>query len=80
MTSKAIRRSNVEKLIERINELAGKEKEEGLTREEKEEQAGLRQEYLARFRQNFKAMLDNTVIVAPDGSRKRLKKDDGIKH
>lgn len=70
----------MDKLLDRINELAGKEKEIGLTSKEKEEQAGLRQEYLARFRQNFKAMLDSTVIVEPDGSKRSLKKDDDIKH
>ena len=42
-------------LIQRINELAHKQKKVGLNREEKQEQAALRQEYLANFRQGFKA-------------------------
>ena len=40
----------MEKLIKRINELAKKSKEQGLTEEEKAEQAKLRQEYIKKFR------------------------------
>jgi uncharacterized protein YnzC (UPF0291/DUF896 family) len=63
----------VEKLLKRINELANKAKTQGLSGEEKEEQARLRQEYLAVFRQNFTAVLDNTVIMQPDGSKTPVK-------
>ncbi len=46
--------------IERINFLARKSKTaEGLTAEEKEEQAKLRKEYIASFRASLKAQLDN---------------------
>lgn len=46
--------------IERINFLAKKSKTaEGLTAEEKEEQAKLRAEYIASFRASLKAQLDN---------------------
>ena len=62
--------------IERINELARKKKAGGLTAEETEEQAALRQEYLAEFRENMKAMLDNTVIQEPDGTRHALRQRD----
>ena len=61
--------------VARINELAKKSKTEELTPEEKQEQAELRQEYINEIRASFGAMLDNTVIQYPDGSRKSLKKD-----
>lgn len=59
---------------DRINELARKSKSQGLTPEELAEQAALREEYLREIRTSFGAMLDNTVIQYPDGTRKRLKK------
>lgn len=62
--------------LNRINELAKKSKEAELTEEEKQEQAALRQEYINEIRLSFGAMLDNTVIQYPDGSRKSLKKDN----
>ena len=61
--------------LNRINELAKKSKETELTEDEKKEQAALRQEYINEIRMSFGAMLDNTVIQYPDGSRKSLKKD-----
>ena len=61
--------------LDRINELAKKSKECELTAEEKAEQAALRQEYINEIRASFGAMLDNTVIQYPDGTKKSLKKD-----
>ena len=61
--------------IDRINELARKSKVQELTEEEKQEQAALRQEYINEIRASFGAMLDNTVIQYPDGTKKSLKKD-----
>lgn len=59
--------------IDRINELARKSKtEQGLTSEEKEEQASLRKEYVEAFRASLRGQLDSTVVVYPDGSRKKL--------
>ena len=49
--------------IDRINQLAKKSREKGLTEEEKAEQKRLREEYLAAIRQNFKSTLDNIEIV-----------------
>ena len=50
-------------LIDRINELARKKKAEGLTEEEKVEQAELRAEYLAEFRKNFRRQLEDVRFV-----------------
>ena len=61
--------------VARINELARKQKAEGLTDEEKAEQKALRDEYIKEFRISMGMMLDNTVIQYPDGLRKSLKKD-----
>ncbi len=54
--------------IKRINELYHKSKAEGLTAEEKEEQASLRAEYIANIRQNLKGQLDNISIQEKDGT------------
>ena len=64
------------KKIERINELARKKKAVGLTEAETAEQAELRREYLAEYRENMKAMLDNLVIQETDGTRHALKQKD----
>ena len=47
----------------RINELAHKSKAEGLTEEEKSEQALLRAEFLAEIRADVKASLESIEIV-----------------
>ncbi len=62
--------------IDRINELARLAKTRPLTDAEKEEQFLLRQEYLAEIRASFGAMLDNTVIEHPDGTREKLHKKE----
>ncbi len=59
--------------INRINELYGKSKNEGLTPEEKEEQAKLRAEYVAAVRANLRGTLEQISIVEPDGSITELK-------
>ena len=59
--------------IDRINELAHKAKAEGLTEEEKAEQAVLRRAYIDSVVGNLKAQLDNTVIVDEKGRRRKLK-------
>ena len=58
--------------IDRINVLARKSKAEGLTKKEREEQAILRQEFLADVRKNMKAQLDQIDVVNPDGSIENL--------
>ena len=49
--------------IERINALAAKKKAEGLTEEEKREQAQLRKEYIEAIRQNTRKQLDRIRFV-----------------
>ncbi|MEE1002643.1 MAG: DUF896 domain-containing protein [Acutalibacteraceae bacterium] len=62
------------KKIDRINELARKQKSVGLTDEEKAEQKALREEYLSLVKRNLTAQLDNTYIVRPDGTKQKIKK------
>ena len=52
-----------QKKILRINELAKKSKETGLTDAELSEQKALREEYLQAIRKNFRATLDSIEIV-----------------
>jgi uncharacterized protein YnzC (UPF0291/DUF896 family) len=54
--------------LNRINELARKSKAEGLTEAEKEEQAKLRQEYIALVRMNLRSQLDTIDLVEKDGN------------
>ncbi|MBQ3600303.1 MAG: DUF896 domain-containing protein [Lachnospiraceae bacterium] len=63
----------IEKKIARINELYHKSKEEGLTAEEKMEQAQLRQEYIQAIRTNLRSTLDNVSVLNPDGTVTDLK-------
>ena len=66
--------------IDRINELYHKSQAVGLTEEEKEEQARLRQEYVAAIRGSLRNNLNNISIMEPDGSITDLgKKHGGIK-
>ncbi|MCU5745588.1 DUF896 domain-containing protein [Staphylococcus sp. SQ8-PEA] len=54
--------------IDRINELARKKKEQGLTEAEKKEQQKLRKKYLRSFREGFKKQLENTKVIDPEGN------------
>lgn len=58
--------------IDRINALARKAKAEGLTEEEKAEQAALRREYIDSFKQSLVGQLENTYVLRPDGSKEKL--------
>lgn len=49
---------DINKIIERINQLYKKSKEEGLTDDEKTEQADLRKVYIESFKSNLKGQLD----------------------
>ncbi len=65
--------------IERINELARKKKNGGLTEAEQAEQAELRKEYLDGYRENLKAMLDGIIVQEKDGTRHPLRKKDPLR-
>ena len=58
--------------IKRINELARKQKSEGLTDEEKEEQAVLRREYIESYKRSLVAQLENTYVVDDKGNKQKL--------
>ena len=54
--------------IDRINELARKQKTTGLTEAERTEQALLRKNYIESFRNNLRCQLENMSIENEDGS------------
>ena len=60
--------------VARINALARKKREEGLTEEELAEQQHLRAEYLKDFRNGMERMLESIVVEEADGSRRPLEK------
>ncbi len=62
--------------IARINELARKQKAEGLTAEEKAEQLKLRGEYINAYKQSLIAQLENTYILEPDGTKRKVRRKD----
>ena len=62
--------------IDRINFLARKSKAEGLTEEEKAEQAVLRREYIEGYKRSLEIQLNNTSNHYPDGTKKKVKKKD----
>ncbi len=62
--------------INRINELARKKKSVGLTEEELQEQAILRREYIESYKQSLISQLENTYIVEPDGTKRKIKPKD----
>jgi len=62
--------------IERINELARKKKNSGLTEAEEAEQAELRKEYLDGYRENLKSMLDSIIVQEKDGTRHPLQRKE----
>ena len=64
---------DMNQVIARINELAAKAKTaEGLTPEEIEERAKLRRIYIDSVVGNLKGQLENTTIVYPDGTKKKV--------
>lgn len=62
-----------QKKLDRINELAKKNKAEGLTPEELAEREVLRKEYLEHFRSHFKSRLENIKVVSPEEYEKEMK-------
>lgn len=71
---------NMEEKITRINELYHKSKsDEGLTEEEKQEQAELRRDYIDSIKRNLRSQLNNINIQEKDGSITNLGKKFGNK-
>jgi uncharacterized protein YnzC (UPF0291/DUF896 family) len=68
---------NIDELVARINELARKQKNGGLSEEELAERAKLREIYLGNIRSNFRAQLDTIEIVDNDEHEQGNK---GLKH
>ena len=65
---------NMNEVIARINELAAKNKAEGLTEAELEERAKLRRIYIDNVTGNLKGQLENTSILYPDGTKVKVTK------
>ena len=63
---------SMDEVIARINELAKKAKTEGLTDEELVERDKLRRIYIDSVKASLVGHLDNTYIVSPDGTKKKL--------
>ena len=61
-----------QKKIDRINELARKQKAEGLTEEELAEQKVLRREYIDSFKASLMSQLDTIYVVDEKGNKKKL--------
>ena len=60
--------------LNRINELARKSREQGLSPEEKAEQAQLRRLYIDAYKESLRSTLENTFIQRPDGSKEKVHK------
>ena len=63
-------------VIARINELAAKAKTEGLNEEELAERDKLRRIYIDSVKASLTGQLDNTYIVSPDGTKRKLEKKE----
>ena len=61
-------------VIARINELAAKAKTVGLTPEETAERDKLRRIYIDNVKANLTGQLENTYIVYPDATKKKVEK------
>ena len=62
----------MKEVIARINELAAKNKAEGLTEEELVERDKLRRIYIDSVKANLVGQLENTYIVGPDGQKRKI--------
>ena len=63
-------------VIARINELAAKNKAEGLTPEELAERDKLRRMYIDNVKASLTGQLDNTYIVRPDGTKIKVERKE----
>ena len=67
---------DMNEVIKRINELAAKNKAEGLNDEELAERDKLRRIYIDSVKASLTGQLDNTYIVRPDGTKEKLGKKE----
>ena len=67
---------NMDQVIARINELARAAKTRELTQEELAERDKLRRIYIENVKASQTGQLDNTYIVYPDGTKKKVQKKD----
>lgn len=71
--------NHMQEKIARINALYHKSQAEGLTEEEKKEQAELRAEYVANVRANLRGQLNQIDVIEKDGSVTNLGEKYGSK-
>lgn len=64
----------MKEVITRINALAAKAKAEGLTPGELEERDKLRRIYIDSMKASLTGHLENTYIVYPDGTKKKVER------
>ena len=64
----------MQELIKRINELARKSREGGLSDAEKEEQAELRRQYIQKFRQGMENTLQGVYVMDEHGNKRKVEK------
>lgn len=60
--------------INRINELTAISRVRELTEQEQEERKALRQEYVKSMVSSLTGQLENTTILYPDGTKKKVEK------
>ncbi len=65
---------NMDEVIARINELAAKAKAQTLTEEELKERDKLRRIYIDSVKASLTGQLDNTTILYPDGTKKKVQR------
>lgn len=65
---------DMNEVIARINALAKKAKQEPLTAEELVERDKLRRIYIDSVKANLVGQLENTYILQPDGTKKKVTK------
>ena len=74
-----------QEMIDRINELAHKKKNEGITEEESAEQKELRQRYLKLFREGFKSWIEMMKVYDDEGNEvtpekvRKIQRDKGLR-
>ena len=64
----------MDEVIARINQLAHIARERELTEEETAERAALRRIYIDSVKANLVGQLDNTYMLQPDGTKKKIQR------